>query len=94
MTPVKYEHDIQWLTSVLAMVKNQEIIGMKEYVLVTPTHGVPQGPMSTRESFRQKSHFVSYIFMVSQIFLIVFQFDKELRFLLITWTMKIIFLQL
>ena len=36
-TPVKYEHNIQSVTSILTMVKNREINGTEEIGLVTPT---------------------------------------------------------
>ena len=39
VTPVKYKRDIQWLTCVLAMLKNEENNGTGEMDLVTPTPG-------------------------------------------------------
>ena len=36
-TPVKYERDIQWLTCILVMRKNEENNGTGEIGLVTPT---------------------------------------------------------
>ena len=36
VTPVKYKRDIQWLTCVLAMLKNEENNGTGEMGLVTP----------------------------------------------------------